>query len=250
MVLVFRYKATVSYDGTHFLGWQKQDQGRTVQTEIQKVLSQLLDTEIVVQSSGRTDAGVHAIGQVFHFDAKKELDIDKFRYALNRLLPDDIHVTEITKAAEDFHARYGAKAKHYRYLINTGEASPFYGHYRYELKRPLDEARVRSAAELFVGTHDFRNFTSKEEDGAGYVREIFSIGIEVKDGVFVFDFIGNGFMRYQVRMMIGVLVAIGLGQEEVDFVTRKMTDTKPRHTVRYKAPAQGLYLVSVSYSEV
>ncbi|MCX5774788.1 MAG: tRNA pseudouridine(38-40) synthase TruA [Firmicutes bacterium] len=245
---MFRYKVTLSYDGTQFLGWQRQPEGRTVQSEIEKALSQILNTEITIQSSGRTDAQVHAKGQVFHFDSDKELAGEKFRYSLNRVLPKDIHIIEIKNVPTDFHARFGVKAKHYQYLVNVGEASPFFNNYRYELMRKVDIKKVLLASKDFIGRHDFRNFTSKEIDDNGFIREIYKLDISVQDDIVTFDFIGSGFMRYMVRMIVGTLLAIGIGQEEVSFVHERLLAT-PRQTVRYKAPGQGLYLVSVSYQE-
>lgn len=245
---MFRYKVTLSYDGTNFFGWQRQSGARTVQLEIEKVLSQILNNETTIQSSGRTDAQVHAQGQVFHFDTEKELECEKFRYSLNCLLPNDIHIIEIKNVSLDFHARFGAQAKRYRYLVNVGEASPFYNNYRYEFKRKVDVKKMVEAAKDFIGRHDFRNFTAKEIDDSDFIREVYQLDISQTGDIITFDFSGSGFMRYMVRMMVGTLLAIGLEQEEISFVRERLL-ALPRQTVRYKAPGQGLYLMSVNYRE-
>jgi len=245
---MFRYKVTLSYDGTNFFGWQRQNDLRTVQSEIEKAISQILNTETTIQSSGRTDAQVHARGQVFHFDTDKELECEKFRYSLNCVIPHDIHIIEVKNVPLDFHARFGAQTKHYQYLVNIGEASPFFNNYRYELRRKVDMTKVVEAAKDFIGKHDFRNFTAKEIDENGFIREIYTLDISIKNEIVTFDFTGSGFMRYMVRMIVGTLLAIGIGQEEISFVRERLLAT-PRQTVRYKAPGQGLYLVSVSYRE-
>ncbi len=243
-----RYKVTVAYAGTSFLGWQKQSEGRTVQTEIEKILSQILDTPTPIFASGRTDAGVHALGQVFHFDCEKPLDLAKIKYAMNCLLPEDIHVSSIVAVDSDFHARYGVTKKHYRYLLNTGEANPLQRQFRYEVHQTLDIAKMKEAAKLFLGTQNFMNFTSKEEDEGHFIRALYSLDITVDNGVVTFDLIGQGFMRYMARMIVGTLVAIGQGKEDLSFVS-EMLHRETRKIISYKAPSQGLYLVHVSYGE-
>lgn len=243
-----RYKVTVAYDGSSFLGWQKQSEGRTVQTEIEKILSQILDTPTPIFASGRTDAGVHALGQVFHFDCEKPLDLGKIKYALNCLLPEDIHILSIEEVDSDFHARYGVVKKYYRYILNMGEANPLQRQYRYEMHQTLDIAKMKEAAVLFLGTQNFMNFTSKEEDEDKFTRTLYSLNIAVENDVVTFDLIGQGFMRYMARMIVGTLVAIGQGKEDLSFVS-EMLHRETRKIISYKAPSQGLYLVHVSYGE-
>lgn len=243
-----RYKVTVAYDGTSFLGWQKQNEGRTIQTEIEKILSQILDTPTLIFASGRTDAGVHALGQVFHFDCEKALDLAKIKYALNRLLPEDIHIQSIDPVNDDFHARFGVVKKHYRYVVNMGEPDPLQRRFRYDVHQALDIAKMNQAAALFLGTQNFQNFTSKEEDEGHFIRTLHSLTLSVDHDVITFDLIGQGFMRYMARMMVGTLIAIGQGKEDVAFVS-DMLQGETRKIVAYKAPSQGLYLVHVSYGE-
>ncbi|NCA97384.1 MAG: tRNA pseudouridine(38-40) synthase TruA [Bacteroidia bacterium] len=242
-----RYLATVKYNGTRFQGWQRQPNVDTIQGSIESVLSQLLNKETMIFGSGRTDAGVHALGQTFHFDTDKEIeDLSKLRYAMNRLLSRDIHLVDIIKVADDFHARLSAKAKTYQYIVNTGEDDPFNVDFKYFYPRELDINAMRKAAALFQGRHDFRNFTSKEEDDNGFVREIYAMNISTPQDHVIFDLQGNGFMRYMVRMIVGTLLEIGMGRFSVE-ETRRLLDNPDRDFVNYKAPPNGLYLVKVDY---
>lgn len=241
-----RYKVSCSYDGTKFFGWQKQSSDRSVQGELETVISTILNQETPIFGSGRTDAGVHARGQVFHFDCDKELDIDGFRYSMNRMLPSDIHILSIRQVSDDFHARFSATYKHYQYVLNIGEADPFMENYRYEVKRKLNISLMRTALRDLPGKHNFQNLTSKEEDQDGFIREIYNAHLQVKGEVITFDFAGQGFMRYMVRMIVGVLIAIGLEKEPVTYL-RDLLTKEPREITHYKAPAQGLYLMGVAY---
>ncbi len=242
-----RIRLDISYDGHNFKGFQRQIKERTVQQEIETVLSRIFNTDIVISASGRTDAGVHALKQVVTFMPNKEVsDLALLRYSLNRMLPNDIHVNAIQFVDDSFHPRLHALLKTYKYILNMGEANPFYENYRYEFKRKLDVNKVLEAKELFVGEHNFKNFTTKEEDNHDYVRTINSIDVKQDDDVLEITLIGNGFMRYMVRMIVGTLIAIGIGKEDKSFIVNKLEDTN-RMPVIYKAPPQGLYLVDVKY---
>lgn len=242
-----RYLVTLSYDGTAYQGWQVQPNQPTLQATITAVISRIINQpELVIYASGRTDAGVHAHGQTFHFDSDKVLDIDQFRYAANSLLPEDIHFNTIRIVADDFHARLSAKAKKYRYILNMGENNPFSYRTIYQLKRYLNVEKMQAVATLFQGSHNFQSFTSKEEDFLGYIRTIYKLEI-TSDGTLVyFDFTGEGFMRYQIRMIVGTLIEVGLERRTSADVTQLLES--PSHPpVSSKAPAQGLYLIEVLY---
>lgn len=241
-----RYLAICSYDGTNFLGFQKQLEGRTVQNVLEDALSQLLNKETLITASGRTDAKVHALAQPFHFDCDKDIDLDKFRYSLNRVLPKDIHISSLNKVEDDFHARINAKEKHYRYIVNVGESNPFEINYVYDLNRNLDLESMIKASLLLIGEHNFMNFTSKEEDFKGFVRNIRNITIVKQNNKIIFDFYGDGFMRYMIRMIVGTLIEIGLGKINDSFIKENI-DTTKRSIISYKAPGNGLYLVEVTY---
>lgn len=239
--------AKVSYNGKNYQGWQKQVDARTVQEEIEKCLSKILNMETKIVGSGRTDAGVHALGQTFHFEVNKEIDIAKLRYALNCLLNDDIHIISIKEVDASFHARFDAKQKHYVYALKKGENDPFDNMFTYNYLGDLDFALIKLASKQFLGKHNFQNFTSKEEDENGFIREIFDITIEEvnKDKILI-HFYGNGFMRYMIRFMVGVLIAIGEHRIPISFIDENL-NTAVRKTVTYKAPSEGLLLQEVIY---
>lgn len=241
-----RYLAVVTYDGTHYAGWQIQPNGISIEEEIEKVLSRILTMPTKIYGSGRTDAGVHSHGQTFHFDAKEIKDLGKFTYSLNSLLPRDIHINTIKKVNDDFNARYDVKSKTYVYFINMGSYDPFNKDYMYQLLRPLDLSKMEECLEVFKGEHCFMNLTSKDEDQANYVREIYECNLEAKDNIVKITFKGNGFMRYMVRMLVGTLIEVGLARLEVAEVKR-ILEADERKVVSFKAPACGLYLEKVEY---
>lgn len=243
-----RYLMKCSYDGTAFFGYQKQVDKRTVQEEIEKIISKLLNTPTSIYASGRTDAGVHAHGQYFHFDSPKILEKERFMYALNALLPKDIHIISMKGVAPDFHARYQALAKKYVYVIHQGEDDPFLRNTTYQLHQSLNVEKMKIAAETLKGTLCYRNFTSKEEDEKDFVRTIYAIHFHEENHTIRISFLGDGFMRYMVRMLVGSFIAIGLGKEEPDYFTKHLY-TETRQITSYKAPAQGLFLEEVYYFE-
>jgi len=242
-----RYLATVKYNGTHFQGWQRQPNVETIQGSIEQVISKLLDVETPIYGSGRTDAGVHALGQTFHFDTIKEIDdLEKFRYAINRLLKREIHIINLKRVDDDFHARLSAKCKVYQYIINTGEDDPFNIDFKHFYPREMNVNEMIEAAKLFYGKHDFRNFTSKEEDEAGFVRDILGIHVYTPQDHVIIEISATGFMRYMMRMIVGTLIEIGMGRFTSAEV-QKLLDNPERNFVNYKAPPNGLYLVKVEY---
>lgn len=244
-----RLLCVVSYKGTNYQGWQKQIDTPTVQGTIEKVLSQILNTEINIYASGRTDAGVHAEKQYFHFDIAKDIDIDRLRYSANCLLPKDICITSIKPVADDFHARYSAKGKTYTYLIRFGERNAFNFEYEANIPYDIDINLLSKVLKQFEGTHDFKDFTSKEEDDDQFVRTIFSVETRhiPEANQFLITFNGNGFMRYMIRDMVGAALAVAARKEKEDFISHHLSDKKEREIISYKAPAEGLYLVDVNY---
>lgn len=244
-----RLLCKVAYKGTNYQGWQKQKNAPSVQEEIEKVLSQILNTEISIQGSGRTDAGVHAKGQYFHFDTDTKMDLNRLQYSVNSLLPKDISVIEISKVSDDFHARYSAKSKRYSYFLRFEGKNPF--NYDLETLYPyeIDTNLLIDCLKLFEGTHNFQDFTSKEEDEENFMRTIFSVKAHFVPGTnqFIITFEGDGFMRYMIRDMIGATLAVASGKEKKDFIEYHLSDKKEREIVPYKAPAEGLYLIDVNY---
>ncbi len=244
-----RYFAVVSYRGTPFCGWQKQTISKlpSVEVTIETVISRILNNQTKIYGSGRTDAGVHSLGQTFHFDSPKELDKYRFLHSLNELLPPDIRVLSLNLVEDDFHARFSAKGKTYIYKIRNAKlASPFESDLEYTLGQELDIEKMVEASKLFIGEHNFQNFTSKDEDDANFVRNISEIKITKENEHVVILMTGNGFMRYMVRMIVGTLIQVGLGKMTSEDI-KKILEDPVRKPSSYKAPAYGLYLKEVLY---
>lgn len=242
-----RYRIDFSYDGTNFNGYQLQPNLRTVQNELEKAVSYLnRQTYTSVQSSGRTDKGVHALNQVAHFDLDINTTLDKIKRGLNSNLPEDIHVIKVTEVKEDFHARFSAKKKEYVYKINVGEYNSMERNYVYQYNRPLDINKMMEAIKYFEGTHDFTSFVSSEDERENKVRTIIKTDIKKKKDIIEISFQADGFMKYQVRNMVGLLIAIGNGKKEVSDV-EKIINAKDRTKSVKTAAAEGLYLRKVWY---
>ena len=242
-----RLFACVSYKGTNYQGWQKQKSAPTVQSEIEKVLSKILNTEINIYASGRTDAGVHANHQYFHFDIDKDVDIDRLMYSTNCLLPKDIKINSLKRVDDDFHARFSAKKKEYKYIVNLKGNNPFNYELNAEMYLDVDDNLLKESLNLFIGEHNFQDFTSKEEDDNNFVRTIYSTSFTRSGDQLVVSFIGNGFMRYQIRDMVATALMVAANKETIDFINDHLKDKKERDIVSYKAPAEGLYLEEVYY---
>ena len=241
-----RLLAVVEYDGTSYAGWQYQPDQISVQETIEKAISQIRNTPTKIFGSGRTDAGVHALGQTFHFDIDEARDLDKFRHSINCVLPKDIRVKSLRIVPNDFHARLSAKEKTYRYVLNLKEPSAFTDKYEQVLDGKLDIKEMKKCTKLFEGKHCFQNFTTKEEDEDNFVRTIYRIQIDEFDYHLHITFVGTGFMRYMVRLIVGTLIQVGKGKlsvRDVDEILYK----KERLPVSYKAEAKGLFLVEVKY---
>jgi len=242
-----RYRIDFSYDGTNFNGYQLQPNLRTVQGELERAASYLnRQTYTSVQSSGRTDKGVHALNQVAHFDLEINTTLDKIKRGLNSNLPEDIHVIKVSKVSDDFHARFSAKKKEYVYRINVGEYNPMDRNYIYQYNRPLDINKMKEAIKYFEGTHDFTSFVSSEDERENKVRTIIKTDIKEKKDIIEISFQADGFMKYQVRNMVGLLIAIGNNKKEVSDVN-KIIKAKDRTKSVKTAAAEGLYLKKVWY---
>lgn len=241
-----RYFCVVKYDGTNYSGWQIQPDAISVEETIENVLSKILNTPTKIYGSGRTDAGVHAYGQTFHFDSKKIEDTNRFLYSLNSLLNKDIRVISLNEVDESFNARISAKEKTYLYKINMGDFDVFNRNFIYQLMVKLDVEKMKKASKYFIGKHNFQNFTSKEEDNDNFVREIYKINFLLENDTLSIEFIGNGFMKYMVRFIVGTLIQVGLNKLEETEV-EKLINKSPRQIVSFKAPSCGLYLEKVSY---
>jgi tRNA pseudouridine38-40 synthase len=247
------FKLTLQYDGTDFHGWQVQCAGRTVQGELMRVLTLLEGSAVVVHGSGRTDAGVHAEGQVASVQLNREFVPDKLLRAINGNLPRDVRIIEASIVPDDFHARYSARGKSYVYRIfNAPVMSPFWSRYALHEARHLDIERMRKAARLFLGEHDWTAFSAAQTDATTRVRTI--TGLDVTEQLdergrgrlIKIKASANGFLRYMVRSIAGTLLSIGRGEMEEEIITRAI-NSRDRSLVGATAPAHGLTLVKVDY---
>ncbi len=241
-----RYLIDFSYSGANFSGYQKQPGKRTVQDEIEKVLSSINNNSVKLTSSGRTDALVNAIHQKAHFDLDKEIGAYKLNGALNSYLPDDIYVNSVTKVDNLFHARYMVKSKTYEYLINTGDYNPLLRTHVYQYCKPLNIRKMKKAVKYFIGKHDFTTFVSAEDKKEDKVREIYDASVDEKEGIIKIIFKGSGFLKYQVRNMVGTLIKIGEEKVLPDIIL-SLLEKKDRKCAFLCAPAQGLTLTDVKY---
>ncbi|ASV67618.1 MULTISPECIES: tRNA pseudouridine(38-40) synthase TruA [Cytobacillus] len=247
---MMRIKCIIAYDGTGFAGYQVQPNKRTVQRELESALTKLhKGSEVKVVASGRTDAGVHAVGQVIHFDSPLQLPEERWPAALNSILPNDVVVEEAAYVAEDFHARYHAIGKEYRYrLIRTKKSNPFLRHYAYQYSFPIDVERMREAIPYLLGEHDFTSFCSARSEVEDRVRNIYGIYIEEHDDELLFRFVGNGFLYNMIRILMGTLLEVGKGEREPHEI-EKILAKKNRIYAGKTAPGHGLYLWQVYYEE-
>ena len=245
-----RYRAIVSYDGYAYGGWQRQENTNSIQEEIEKALASIHRREISITASGRTDAKVHALAQVFHFDSDRELDDFHFTRAINSLLPSDIRIQHILPATEAFHARFDAIGKRYDYLVTSNMTNPFYDRYMAKEWKALDVVIMRQCAAIFLGEHDFTSFTSNKIDPRKpRVKTITRLDIIEEGDHLRMIFVGSGFLRYMVRMIAQTLIEAGKHRITLEEV-RDMLAAKSKHSCRYKADPQGLYLVEVYYDQL
>ena len=246
-----RYLLTLSYDGSDFYGFQRQNDLVTIQGELEKALHTILQEDIQIVASGRTDAGVHALGQVAHFDTTKEIkDISKFVYSLNSLLPKSIDVLNMELKDDDFHARYSTKEKTYIYKIYLSKTNePLKRKYFHICSYDLDVAKMQEAIKAIIGEHDFKSFCVENPQIKTTVREIYDAHIDVLDGGKELDIVlcGNGFLHNMVRSIAGTLVDIGRGRFNVEDM-KKILDSKNHQKAGKTLDGCGLYLYSVNYN--
>lgn len=246
-----RIVLTIEYDGTHYCGWQVQKNGVSIQQKLNEALLALTGEHTWPHASGRTDAGVHALAQVAHFDTQSGIPPEKFALALNTVLPPDIRILRSRAAhPQSFHARFDARGKHYRYIIKTGPAASALGRSRCcHVPVELDLDRMRRAARHIEGTHDFAAFCAAGSNTKGTtVRTVRRIDI-AQDGEYItIDVMGDGFLYNMVRIIAGTLIAVGKGKLAPDDVAG-IIDGKKRARAGATAPPHGLYLVEVYYDE-
>jgi tRNA pseudouridine38-40 synthase len=244
------HRLTLSYDGSSFLGWQIQKDKPSVQLRIEQALQQIWNRRIPVAGSGRTDAGVHALGQVANFFATPKFTrMDSLMAALNYHLPPAIRVLNACRVPDSFHARFSAKGKEYRYrIVNERFCSPFEINRAWHVPRPLDIESMKEAAKLFIGAHDFAAFASNPGyERESSIRSIFSIAFVRRGGAWNLVFRGNGFLYRMVRNIVGALVKVGHGRLSAGDIQR-ILDSRSRSQAPMTAPACGLYLARVFYT--
>ncbi|MCF6264970.1 MAG: tRNA pseudouridine(38-40) synthase TruA [Desulfuromusa sp.] len=240
-----RIKLTVAYDGTNYVGWQYQPNGMSVQQRLEQALQQLTGIIHTVYSSGRTDSGVHARGMVCHLNTERDLPLSAWREGVNRFLPDDIAVRRVEKVDDQFHARFSARGKRYRYtILRDPVRSPLEHKISWQVKKNLDLEKMEQAAQDFLGSHDFAAFRTSGCSADTTIREIFSIDFNEDGSLLYIDICGSGFLRNMIRMMVGTLVQIGRGKRPVSVIQNLLEGTVPEISP-LTAPAQGLCLMDV-----
>ncbi|MCU1297648.1 MAG: tRNA pseudouridine synthase [Acidobacteriaceae bacterium] len=246
-------KLILSYDGSDFAGWQVQPIAPTIQGTLAFAIGRLTGGKVLPQGSGRTDAGVHALGQVATFQTESPIPLGNLTTALNDILPPSIRVQEISEQSPEFHARTSASAKTYRYRAYRNDiCPPFLARYVWHYPYPLDEEAMQRAAALVVGEYDFTSFAAvdPEKNRAGEVvskvRRIFCSKWAREGDEFVYSVRGNGFLHHMVRNLVGTFLLVGKGTLQPDDVTR-ILNAKNRSAAGATAPASGLYLVNVEY---
>lgn len=247
-----RYKIILAYDGTNFAGFQMQPNQRTVEGVLKRIVNKIAKNptpEISVYGSGRTDAGVHALGQVVHFDLSIEMSERSMLHALNSQLPLDMQVKKVEIVDETFHARFTTHGKKYQYRMALGQfVDPFKRNYTGHWKYPINIGLIQKAIKDLEGTHDFSSFVASGSTVKDHVRTIYEAKVweDKKQNEIVFEFYGNGFLYNMVRIMVAVLVEIGSKRRPADDIPR-LFEVKDRNQARGTAPASGLYLKEVDY---
>ena len=242
-----RFLIKFSYDGTAYCGFQKQKGLETIEEKLEEAATKINNgIETHITATGRTDKGVHALCQYGHANIDVNITEKKLKRALNSNLPDDIHVISTQIVDKDFHARYNVKEKEYQYKINVGEYNPLERKYIFQYNYKLDTNSMKEAIQVFKGTHDFRAFVTDNKEKENCTRTITEVNITEKNNIITITFKGDGFLRYQVRNMVGLLIKVGenkLSTKDVERILESKDRTKSGKT----APPQGLYLVNVKY---
>jgi tRNA pseudouridine38-40 synthase len=248
--VVKNYRMTIQYDGTSYNGWQKQkNTTNTIQTVLEETLSVVLQEDIQIQGSGRTDAGVHAYGQTANFKCKSIQELKDFLLKINKKLPPDIKMVCIQEVSKDFHSRLSAVSKIYSYHIANGQRpSVFRRKYLYHYEKELNLELMRSAANQLMGTHDFRAFSSEKNPMKSCIRCLYDITIEKRDNEIVIRYFGNGFLYNMARILTGTLLEIGAGDRKmVEF--EQIFYSGNRKFSGFLAPPNGLFLERVIYTK-
>lgn len=238
----------LQYEGTRYQGWQRQSSSdNTLQGKLETLLTKMCGEPIELQASGRTDAGVHAMGQVANFHTSSEMPVEAMLTYINTYLPEDVAVIAVTEAAPRFHSRLNATGKCYCYrVINSEIPNVFWRRYALEVPEKLDVKAMEKAAQLLLGEHDFKSFTSAKKGKKSTVRRIDRIAIERQEDMLIFTFEGNGFLHHMVRILMGTLLEVGMGKRSPESMA-DILEAKSRECAGYLVPAKGLTLMKVYY---
>ena len=237
------YVAKVAYDGSKFYGFQRLNEEPSVQKLLEEALTKINKHSVEVKGAGRTDRGVHAYGQCFNFKLDINIDLDGLKDGLNSLVAPYVYVKDIQEVDENFHARFDVLKKKYIYKINLGEYDPLLTDYVYQSRYKLDIDIMKEVAKLYLGVHNFHNFVSGERDN--YDCIIYDIDFEEKDNILYIEFEGKSFYRYMVRNLVGMMIEVGRGKEDISKVEEMLNSIDEIHG--YTAPACGLYLDNIEY---
>ncbi len=242
------YKLVIQYDGGRYKGWQRLGNSEnTIQGKIENVLSELIGRKIEITGSSRTDAGVHAFQQIANFKVRENFTEKELKTYLNKYLPQDISITDVTSVHERFHARYNANDKTYLYKIwNEEHTNPFMRKYSMQVEEKLNIEKMKQAAQHFIGEHDFTAFSNAKSKKKSMVRKIYDIKLEEKAGFIQIRIRGNGFLYNMVRKMVGTLIEVGLGEIEAETLPTILNSKERNQTGRLADPA-GLYLEKIDF---
>jgi tRNA pseudouridine38-40 synthase len=240
-------KLTIEYDGKCYNGWQKQPNKLNIQGEIERAIYNITKEEVDLIGSGRTDAGVHALGQVANFKTNSQISIEKLPLAINSQLKNSIVIKEAEEVNERFHSRYNAKRKTYRYIINNSKCgTAIYRNLEYSYPFKLDAEKMKQASKYFEGEHDFKAFKSSGTSSKNSVRTIYKAIVKQEGEKIIIELTGNGFLYNMVRIISGTLLDVGLGKIQPEEIP-EMIESKDRQRAGKTLPAHGLYLVEVKY---
>ena len=241
-------KCIVTYEGTRYQGWQRQESSdNTIQGKLEQLISRMCGEKIEIQGSGRTDAGVHALGQVINFHTHSEMKVQEMLTYMNQYLPEDIAVVEIEEVSERFHSRLNAKGKQYSYRVwNSSVPNVFWRRFAHTVEQPLDVEAMKKAAGYLLGEHDFKSFTSTKKGKKSTVRNIESIDIVQDGNMLTFTFKGNGFLYHMIRILVGTLIEVGLGDRSAESIPQTIA-AKDREQAGALVPGKGLVLEQVFY---
>lgn len=249
-MLTQRYKCIVQYDGTNYVGYQVQINGNSVQAELEKALKKMMKGQTIkIDASGRTDSGVHALGQVIHFNLPFQIKPESLQLAMNSMLPDDISIRKVEKVSDEFHARYSAVGKKYIYRVDLNRfANPFKRFYALHHPYRMNLDALQSALDKLIGEHDFTSFCSTKTDKEDLVRTVYVAEYEIDEAEneLVFTFVGNGFLYNQIRIFVGTCLQIADGLKQPEEIDR-LLEVKDRNEAGPTASGRGLYLAEVYY---